>query len=102
MGIFLSYHAHTVSYRGNLLPPAQRLGNCVAARRQELGLTINDLAARAGVSRITVRHTEQCRPGYAPSGTVMLKLATALGLTVQDLFWSEPAARDQEPAGAAV
>ena len=84
------------------MPDEQRMANKVAARRLELGLTINDLANRAGVSRITVRHTER-NDGYAPSGTVMLRLAEALETTVQDLFWSEPADQaEPEPAGAAV
>jgi DNA-binding XRE family transcriptional regulator len=53
------------------------------------GLTIAELAARAGVNRFLVGAIDR-EEGNPPSGTVQLKLAEALEATVQDLFWSEP------------
>jgi molybdate-binding protein/DNA-binding XRE family transcriptional regulator len=46
-----------------------------------------DLAAIAGVSRQTIGGVESGQ--YAPSTTIALRLATALGCRVEDLFWFE-------------
>lgn len=67
-----------------------RLRNRVRARREELGKSIADLSAQTGLSRTTIGYVE--REEMTPSGTVMLKLAEALGAAVQDLFYSEPVA----------
>jgi putative transcriptional regulator len=67
-----------------------RLRNRVRDRRTELGLTVVDLAERAGVSRRVVGLIDREDATHVPSGTVQLKLARALGASVQDLFWSEP------------
>lgn len=47
-----------------------------------------DLAAIAGVSRQTIGAVESGQ--YAPSTTVALRLAKALGCQVEDLFWLKP------------
>lgn len=78
-----------------------RMRNRVRERRLSLGLTSADLADRAGVSRRVVGLIDR-EDDHTPSGTVMLKLAEALGTTVQDLFWSEPADQQPEPLQAAV
>lgn len=78
---------------------AQVMRNRLRDRREEQGLSAVDLAALAGVSRITIGWIE--REQQVPSGTVQLKLAEALGTTVQDLFWSEPADQQPEPLQAA-
>ena len=56
----------------------------VRARRQALGLTQQQLAERAGISRQTLVAIEAGR--LTPSVTVALRLARALDCTVDDLF----------------
>lgn len=75
----------------------QVLRNCVREKRRELSITIDELAQTSGVSRTVIGAVE--RDGVAPTMNVALKLAEALGSTVQDLFWSEPA--DAHPIEAA-
>lgn len=75
----------------------QRLLNRVRERRDARGISIDELSRISGVGRTTIGAVE--RYGTHPSGTVMLRLAEALGTTVQDLFWSEPAGA--EPVEAA-
>lgn len=67
------------------------MANGVAARRKALGMSQRDLAAAAGIAQATLVKIE-ANDGYAPSGTVQVKLATALGVETQELFWSEDAA----------
>lgn len=55
--------------------------------RLRLGMSQQDLAAIAGVSRQTIGGVEAGQ--YAPSTTVALRLAKALGCQVEDLFWLE-------------
>lgn len=55
--------------------------------RLRLGMSQQDLAAIAGVSRQTIGGVESGQ--YAPSTTVALRLAKALGCQVEDLFWLE-------------
>lgn len=65
-----------------------RMKNRVRECRIALGMTVVDLADRAGVSRRVVGLIDR-QGEHVPSGTVMLKLADALGTTVQELFYSE-------------
>ena len=58
----------------------ERLANRLKERRGELGLTQAELAERVGVTRKTVN---------TPSATLAIKLARALGLSVEQLFWIE-------------
>jgi putative molybdopterin biosynthesis protein len=53
--------------------------------RLRLGMSQKDLAAIAGVSRQTISGVESGQ--YAPSTTMALRLANALGCQVEDLFW---------------
>ncbi|XFA73413.1 helix-turn-helix domain-containing protein [Thermosynechococcaceae cyanobacterium Okahandja] len=55
--------------------------------RLRLGMSQQELAAIAGVSRQTIGGVESGQ--YAPSTTVSLRLAKALGCQVEDLFWLE-------------
>lgn len=66
-----------------------RLRNRVRERRLALGLTVVELAEKADVSRRVVGLIDR-QDDHTPSGTVQLKLAKAMGTTVQDLFWSDP------------
>nr|WP_236738794.1 substrate-binding domain-containing protein [Chroogloeocystis siderophila] len=55
--------------------------------RLRLGMSQQDLAVIAGVSRQTIDGVESGQ--YAPSTTRALRLAKALGCQVEDLFWLE-------------
>ena len=65
-----------------------KLGNGLKAARTALGLTQADLAERVGVSRKTVNTVEN--GVFTPSTVLALRLAKALGATVEALFWIEP------------
>ena len=65
----------------------ERLGNRLKERRGELGLTQAELAERVGVTRKTVNTVEN--GVFTPSTTLALKLATALNVQVEQLFWIE-------------
>ena len=54
------------------------------AVRTEAGLTQADLAERVGVTRKTINTVEN--GVFVPSTTLALKLAKALGVTVEALF----------------
>src|SRR5438552_12210531 len=71
------------------------------AVRTRLGLSQQQLAAGAGVARQTVGGIEAGR--YAPSAAVALRLARALGCTVEELFWLDdgPPVISAIPAGSA-
>ena len=66
---------------------AERLANRLKERRTGLGLTQAELAGRVGVTRKTVNTIEN--GVFTPSATLAMKLAGALGLTVEQLFWIE-------------
>jgi putative transcriptional regulator len=65
----------------------ERLANRIKERRGELGLTQADLADRVGVTRKTVNTVEN--GVFTPSATLAIKLAGALGVSVERLFWIE-------------
>jgi putative molybdopterin biosynthesis protein len=64
-----------------------QLRNNLKQIRTRLGLSQQDLATVAGVSRQTISGVESGQ--YAPSATIALRLAKALGCSVEDLFWLE-------------
>lgn len=64
-----------------------RLGNGLKAARTALGLTQADLAERVGVSRKTINTVEN--GVFVPSTVLALRLAKALGGSVETLFWIE-------------
>ncbi len=61
------------------------LGNRIREARESKGLTQAELAGQVGVSRKTVNTVEN--GVFVPSTIVALKLATALGCTVEELFF---------------
>lgn len=61
------------------------LRNRVREARMRLGLSQQELAARAGVTRQAIGAIEA--GAFAPSTAVALRLARALGCRVEDLFW---------------
>jgi putative transcriptional regulator len=66
---------------------AERLVNRLKDKRAELGLTQAELAEQVGVTRKTVNTVEN--GVFTPSATLAIKLAQALGLSVEELFWIE-------------
>ncbi len=61
--------------------------NRLKAVRTRFGLSQQELAAKAGVTRQTVGGIEASL--YAPSASVALRMARALACRVEDLFWLE-------------
>ncbi|MGN6057712.1 MAG: helix-turn-helix transcriptional regulator [Sphingomicrobium sp.] len=64
---------------------SERLGNRLKERRTELGLTQGQLADLCLVSRKTINTVEN--GVFVPSTLLALKLAEALGVSVEQLFW---------------
>ncbi|HZO88184.1 MAG TPA: substrate-binding domain-containing protein [Chthonomonadaceae bacterium] len=63
------------------------LSNNLKSTRNRLGLSQQQLADAAGITRQTIGGIEAGQ--YAPSAAVALRLAKALGCRVEDLFWLE-------------
>ena len=63
------------------------LNNDLKARRAERGWTQAELAERVGVTRKTVNTVEN--GVFTPSAMLAIKLAQALELSVEQLFWIE-------------
>ena len=66
---------------------AERLANSLKERRSALGLTQAELALQVGVSRKTINTVEN--GVFVPSTTLAIKLAAALSVPVEQLFWIE-------------
>lgn len=82
------------------MPVAQlRLRNRLNEEMTAQGIAARDLGARAGVNHRLIAKISWDR-GYAPSGRVQILLAEALGVQIQDLFWSEPSEPETAEAGA--
>ncbi len=58
----------------------------MVVRREELGLSVDDLAERADLSATTIRRVEGA--GYNPSFRTLVKMAKALGLILTVKEWS--------------
>ena len=65
----------------------ERLSNRLKERRTELGLTQSELAELCLVSRKPINTVEN--GVFVPSTLLALKLAEALGVSVERLFWIE-------------
>lgn len=61
------------------------VNNKVRERRQQLGLTQEQLGEATKVTRQTIISLE--KGGYTPSVELALKIAHQLQTTVEDLFW---------------
>lgn len=66
---------------------SERLANRIKEKREEAGLTQASLAELVGVSRKTVNTVEN--GVFTPSALLALKLAEALSVPVETLFWIE-------------
>jgi putative transcriptional regulator len=65
----------------------ETLGNDLKGARESAGLTQGALAEVIGVSRKTINTVEN--GVFQPSTLLALKLARALGRSVESLFWIE-------------
>lgn len=65
----------------------EKLGNAIKERRTAAGLTQAELAERVGVTRKTVNTIEN--GVFSPSALLAIKLAAALNVPVEELFWIE-------------
>ena len=72
-------------------PPEPRLANRLRVARAERDLSQGALAELVGVSRQTISSIETGQ--YVPSATLAFRLAAALGVPVEGLFWLEGGAR---------
>ena len=68
--------------------PGERVSNRIADERERLGLSRQDLAAAVGVHYQTIGYVE--RGEYSPSLALALRLAGALGRSVEELFALAP------------
>ena len=66
---------------------AEHLANRIKERRCDLDLTQAGLSEKVGVTRKTVNTVEN--GVFTPSATLAIKLAQALGVSVEQLFWIE-------------
>ena len=65
----------------------ERLANRLKSRRAQLDITQAQLAEQVGVTRKTVNTVEN--GVFTPSATLAIKLAQALNVPVEQLFWIE-------------
>lgn len=68
--------------------PSGDVGRRLALRRQELGLSREDVAQRAGIATAYLRYVEE-QPTALPDVTFMLRVANALQTTVQHLHGAD-------------
>jgi transcriptional regulator with XRE-family HTH domain len=64
----------------------QRIASGLKRRREQLGLSVNDLAERAGVSRAMISKIE--RMEASPTAALLGKLCSGLGMTLSSLIAS--------------
>ena len=65
----------------------ERLANSIKTEREKAALTQAALAELVGVSRKTINTVEN--GVFTPSATLAIKLAQALNVPVEELFWIE-------------
>lgn len=81
---------NSIGGRQEAVPAEAAFGRKVRARRQELGMTLADVAEKSGLGRSFVSEIE--RDLVSPSIASLLKLCRALGLGLRDLFDEKPSA----------
>jgi transcriptional regulator with XRE-family HTH domain len=68
----------------------QRIATGIRQRREALGLTVNDLAERSGVSRAMISKIERFEA--SPTASLLGRLCNALGMTLSSLIASAESA----------
>lgn len=80
----------------------ERLARRLMQLREELGLSIGDLADRSGVSRAMISKIERAQS--SPTATVLNKLAIGLGTLLPNLFgpenYAEPRLQQRDPVAS--
>ena len=84
-----------VAYAG--LMASNSRGKHLKALRETAGLSMRELARQIGVDHSNVRYWEQS--GAAPRSDVLLPMAKALGVTVEELLGEPKPQRVVTPAG---
>lgn len=64
----------------------EKLGTKLKQRRNELGMSVYDIAKKTGISPAYISNLENGQKNN-PSKEVMEKLSTSLGKTVSELFF---------------
>jgi putative transcriptional regulator len=72
-------------------PPEVRLANRLRVARAERELSQGDLARLVGVSRQTISSIETGQ--YTPSALLAFRLAQAVGMPIDHLFWLDGGTR---------
>lgn len=67
-----------------MLPKNPQLAAFIKSRRTDLGLSLNDLAERVGVSKSNMHYWETGE--FAPKPALLEPLANALDVSYEDLF----------------
>lgn len=71
--------------RRNAGPASDEIGNDIERWRSEFGLTQQQLADIANVTRKTINTIENGH--FVPSAVLALRIASAFGVAVEDVFW---------------
>ena len=82
---------------GGAGPPS--MGTRLRARREQLGIGVRELARKIGISASFISQIERDR--VSPSVQTLYQLATALGMTMGEIF-TEPSQTPQHPPGPIV
>ena len=85
----------TVSYAVTMT--AKTNGNHLKALREAAGLSLRELARRIGEDHSNVRYWETC--GHTPRSDVLIPMAKALGVTVEELLGEPKPKRVIGPGG---
>lgn len=68
--------------------------NRVRELRMNLGFSQEELSRRAGITRSYLSQIENGR--YSPTGEVLLRLASALGVSLNEIFFEESVQHDTQ------
>lgn len=74
------------------------MGYRIKEFREQQKMTQEELAARSGVSRVSIALLETGATKNA-TGQTLFKIATALGTTIDSLFFDDDAQMIEQPAG---
>jgi len=77
-------------------PDSGGIGSRIQHFRQQHGLSLNELAERAGVSKSYLWNLEKRNEDKRPSAQVLFKIAKGLGVTLADLLDQAPTVGDPD------
>jgi DNA-binding XRE family transcriptional regulator len=85
--VFLLHSIYTTNVGRKTREEDGQVANQVEAIRTETGISRQELADQVGVHYQTIGYIE--RGEYSPSLVLALRIADALGVEVEELFWLE-------------